>query len=212
MDLDNKKNRILFYKKNIMLNLNGLYSKVQSLFYSLDKADTDCKLLDDEYDYEFDSIMLELEIILSDVSKWDFSLDMVLNNNIHLLGNSYNDKLNDIKPKLKAINSNINTWKTDASKWIIPLFFNLLMKLDSDSILNNKSNSKEAINNNIMQKLKDELDNDKINYIINNDSIIVNDSNINMSLSSNLLNNNLINNNKISSNIDIDYGILDDLD
>lgn len=174
MELENKKARIAFYKKNILPNLNGLYSKVQSLFYSLDKAESDCIILDDDYSHEFDSLMLELEIILSDTSKCDFSLDMLLDNTQNLLGNNYNNKLNELKPKLTAINTNLHSWKTNASTWMIPLFFNLLMKLDSNSILNDKSNTKETINNTIMKQLQDELDKDNIKYTLSNSSIVVN--------------------------------------
>jgi hypothetical protein len=229
MELENKKARIAFYKKNILPNLNGLYSKVHSLFYSLDKADSDCIILDDDYSHEFDSLMLELEIILSDISKCDFSLDMLLSNTQNLLGNNYNNKLNELKPKLTAINTNLHSWKTNVSQWMLPLFFNILMKLDTESILNDKSNTKETINNAIMNQLQDKLDKDNVSYTVDNDTIIVNNSNINISSSSNLVISELVPSELVpteltpselvtselsinTSNLGIDYCVLDDLD
>ena len=176
-NLSYKKRRIELYKKNIIPILNNLHDKVSAILFSLNESADDCSILTNDKIQEFNDLMLELEIIFNDASKLEVGLNSCLIHTSQLLGSNYFNKLYEYKNQYKNNTQTNNSWKQGISKWIIPLFFYMMMLGDENSILNNPLFDKDYINKQQMKTFTDMLDDENIKYNINNDTIIFNTDN-----------------------------------
>jgi hypothetical protein len=172
-----KRLKIQSLKKLTMPILYSLQDKLEAIFYSLDESTQDCDILNDSNNVEFNDLLLELEIIFNDISKLEVGLDTCLIHTAGLLGSKYFNKLSEFQNETEQMNNKPH-WKSGISKWMLPLFFYMMMLVDENSIINSPKFDKDYCKNLEFQKLKDELDSQDIEYTVENDIIHISNNNI----------------------------------
>lgn len=190
IEIDNtiKKKKIAYLKKLIMPTLYKLQDKLEAIFYSLDESTQDCEILNDYNNIQFNDLIIELDIILNDIYKLDVGLDTCLIHTAGLLGINYFNKLAEIQSETENIN-NKSQIKSCISKWMVPLFFYMIMLIDKNSIINSPTFDKDYYKKLELQKLKDTLNSKDIKYNIDNDMIIIS-NNYNNNIETNIIENN----------------------
>jgi hypothetical protein len=193
--------RIKKYRESLLPTLYNIQDKTEAIISALEDGSTDCEILNDSKTYEFNQLMLEMEILQNDITRLDFELNNYLISTATLLGTRYFEKLAEFQKESDEYyartvlndssnyqyseynnsDNNKKEWKKGLSKWIIPLFFYISMMGDENSILNSPKFDKEYINKENEKELVDGLKDDGYNVKCNNGVITSNDisSNIN---------------------------------
>ena len=172
----NKIDRIQKYRESLLPTLYNIQDKTEAIISALEDGATDCEILNDSKNKEFDELMLEMEILQNDITRLDFELNSFLISTSSLLGQRYFEKLaefekesseyyaknNKIKNCTHMNNGSGREWKNSLGKWMMPLFFYMLMVVDENSILNSPVFDKEYMNRKKEKELLDYLNNGEL--------------------------------------------------
>jgi hypothetical protein len=199
-DKTNKIERIQKYRESLLPTLYNIQDKAEAIISALEDGASDCEILNDSKNNEFDELMLEMEILQTDITRLDFELNSFLISTSSLLGQRYFDKLaeyekesiayysrtNQTQPKCNHMNNGIGReWKTGLGKWIMPMFFYMMMMVDENSIINSPVFDKGYMDKNTESELIEQLHNDGIsvkkegNNIIIDDELVINNEVVN---------------------------------
>jgi hypothetical protein len=190
----NKIDRIQKYRESLLPTLYNIQDKAEAIISALEDGASDCEILNDSKNMEFDELMLEMEILQNDITRLDFELNSFLISTSSLLGQRYFDKLAEYEKesadyyvrngitqhKYSHINNGSGRdWKNNLGKWMTPLFFYMTMMIDENSILNSSVFDKDYINKKREGELEEYLKEEGINMKKENGCFIMDDDNVN---------------------------------
>ena len=193
-----KINRIKKYRESLLPTLYNIQDKTEAIISALEDGASDCEILNDSKNMEFDELMLEMEILQNDITRLDFELNSFLVSTSSLLGQRYFDKLMEYEkesadyyvrtdisqPNYNNINNGTDReWKNNLGKWMIPMFFYMTMIIDENSILNSPVFDKKYMDKKRESELEEYFKTEGINmkkadgcFVVNDDNIVVDDN------------------------------------
>jgi ADP-glucose pyrophosphorylase len=99
--IERVKNKISQYKKNTLPILYELQDKLEAIISSLEESSPDCIILNDDYNLEFEQLMLELEILSNQITNLNLEINNHLLTTSNLLGEKYFEKLIEFQSNAK---------------------------------------------------------------------------------------------------------------
>jgi hypothetical protein len=187
---NNKIDRIQKYRESLLPTLYNIQDKTEAIISALEDGASDCEILNDNKNMEFDELMLEMEILQTDITRLDFELNSFLISTSSLLGQRYFDKLSEYEKEsadyyartgqsqshCKHMNNESGReWKNSLGKWMMPMFFYMMMMVDKNSILNSPVFDKDYMDKKRERELEEYLKREGLN-MKNNDGDVGNEN------------------------------------
>ena len=187
---NNKIDRIQKYRESLLPTLYNIQDKTEAIISALEDGAADCEILNDNKNMEFDELMLEMEILQNDITRLDFELNSFLVSTSSLLGQRYFDKLVEYEKEsadyyartgtsqsqsqcnhMNTGNGTGREWKNSLGKWMMPMFFYMMMMVDKNSILNSPVFDKDYMDKKRESELEEYLKREELNMEKDGDDV-----------------------------------------